>query len=624
MKKKPYLATGGGKKMKKKFVVFAILALILFLCLFELGKNTLWGWAVLLALFVFAFVLHKKVFAAKKFPLRLLAFVGFLLLVCVLFRFSGPPSKQVPAVSVKNPAATDVVRVEQGELTGVFNEDKSVEVYAGIPFAAPPVGDLRWKEPQPPASWDGVRVCDTFAPRSMQPDSSVIMTTLTQMVGFHNFSISLKDNFVEAMSEDSLYLNVWKPAGEWKDCPVLFFIHGGSLTTGNTSYSEYNGESLAKRGIIVVNCAYRLNVFGYYANELLQEESPNGTTGNYGLLDQIAALQWVHDNIASFGGDPDQITIAGESAGSSSVNAVCVSPLAKGLFRYAIAESSGITPVRPYHTFRSLQSALKSGKALQEEFGADDLEALRAIPAEKLVLTKQNNSAMTVDGYAIAEQPYLTYEKGENNEQALLNGFNVHEADYFTFLQKVTSENYEESLKEVLGDKAKEAAALYPPEPVDPAYKLAIVEMGGDAKGAFNKVYSAAWFSYSHYNWSRLLAANGTPVWLYYFTKDNGSLGSAHAGEMPYAYGNLDAHKTKYDESDYALSEHMMDCWVNFVRYGDPNGLQAELTDKAYPQWSKFNDTPTMVYEFGEHVGMVADPDLKLHQLIDSYQETLK
>lgn len=613
--------------MKKKFIVFSLLALLLFAALFELGKNTLWGWALLLVLFISAFILHKKVFSEKKFPLRLLAFVAFLALICVVFKLSGPPQKQVAAVDVKSPEATEVVTVAQGDLTGVYNEDKSVEVYAGIPFAAPPVGDLRWKEPQPPANWDGVRVCDTFAPRSMQADSSVIMSTLTQMVGYHNFKISLKDNYVEAMSEDSLYLNIWKPAGELKDCPVLFFIHGGSLTTGNTSYSEYNGESLAKRGIIVVNCAYRLNVFGYYANELLQEESPNGTTGNYGLLDQIAALKWVNGNIASFGGDPTKITIAGESAGSSSVNAICVSPLAKGLFRYAIAESSGITAVKPYHTFRSLQSALKSGSALQEEFDANDLTALRAIPAEKLVLTKQNNSSMTVDGYAIKEQPYKTYLKGKNNEQALMNGFNVHEADYFTFLQKVTSENYEESLKNVLGDYAKEAVELYPPEPVDPAYKLAIVEQGGDAKGAFNKVYSAAWFSYSHYNWSHLLAANGTPVWLYWFTKDNGSLGSAHGGEMPYAYGNLGAHPSRYDESDYALSECMMDCWVNFVRYGNPNGQVSELEpviDKTYPTWAMFNDAPTSVYQFGETVGMVDDPYLQLHQLIDKYQETLK
>ncbi len=612
------------EKMKKKFIVFALLFLLVFAALFELGKNTLWGWAALIVLFVLAFVLHKKVFAKRKLLVRLPLFV--LLLVCagVIFKFSGPPAKQIPAVDVKNPEATGVVRVAQGDLTGVYNADKSVEVYAGIPFAAPPVGALRWKEPQPPASWDGVRVCDTFAPRSMQADSSVIMETLTRIVGYHTFQISLKDNFTEKMSEDSLYLNIWKPAGDLKDCPVLFFIHGGSLTSGNTSYSEYNGESLAKRGIIVVNCAYRLGVFGYYANELLQQESPNGTTGNYGLLDQIAALRWVHDNIASFGGDPDKITIAGESAGSSSVNAVCVSPLAKGLFRYAIAESSGIAAVKPYHTFRTMESALKSGKALQEEFGANDLASLRAIPAETLVYTKQNNSAMTVDGYAITEQPYLTYEKGNNNEKALMNGFNVHEADFFTFMQKVNTDGYEAALQPVLGDFAKQATKLYPPEPVDPAYKLAIVEQGGDAKGAFNKVYSAAWFSYSHYVWSNLLAKQKTPVYLYYFTKDNGSLGNAHGGEMPYAYGNLKAHDWLYDESDYALSEHMMDCWVNFVRFGDPNGENAAPTDTTYGHWDAFNAAPEKVYEFGEHIGMVDMPDLELFRLLDTYQHSLE
>ena len=611
-------------KTKKKFIVFALLFLLVFAALFELGKNTLWGWAALIVLFVLAFVLHKKIFAKKRFLVRLPLFLVLLLCAGLLFKLSGPPAKQIPAVDVKNPEATEIVNVAQGDLTGVFNGDKSVEVYAGIPFAAPPVGELRWKEPQPPASWDGVRKCDTFAPRSMQADSSVIMETLTRMVGYHTFKISLKDNFTEAMSEDSLYLNIWKPAGELKNCPVLFFIHGGSLTSGNTSYSEYNGESLARRGIIVVNCAYRLGVFGYYANELLQQESPNGTTGNYGLLDQIAALQWVHDNIASFGGDPAQITIAGESAGSSSVNAVCVSPLAKGLFRYAIAESSGIAGVHPYHTFRSLKSAITAGHALQEEFGASDLEALRAIPAEKLVYTAQNNSAMVVDGYAITEQPYLTYEKGNNNETALLNGFNVHEADFFTFMQKVNADGYEEALRPVLGDYGKQAVELYPPEPVDPAYKLAIVEQGGDAKGAFNKVYSAAWFSYSHYVWSNLLAKQKTPVYLYYFTKDNGSLGNAHGGEMPYAYGNLKAHDWLYTPQDYELSELMMDCWVNFVRTGNPNGDYANLTDTVYPLWGRFNDAPEKVYEFGEHVGMVDMPDLELFRLLDEYQLTLK
>jgi para-nitrobenzyl esterase len=363
----------------------------------------------------------------------------------------------------------------------------------------------------------------------------------------------------------------------------------------------------------VVNCAYRLNVFGYYGNALLAEESPNGTTGNYGLMDQIAALKWVNENIAAFGGDAAQITIAGESAGASSVNALCVSPLAKGLFRYAIAESSGITAKKPYHTFRTLSRALEMGENIMEEFGAENIADLRAVPAEKLVNTRYTNSAMTVDGYAITEQPYLTYGKGNNNEEALLNGYNGHEADVFSFMQKVTAETYESSLQGVLGDYAAEGAALYPPEPMDPDYALPIVEQGGDAKGSYDKILSAAWFNYSHYNWSRLLAAQNKPVYEYYFTKYNKGLAANHGGEMPYAYGNLDRHAWLYTEEDRALSETMQQYWVNFVKTGDPNG-------EGLPRWESFNSSPDRVMELGDTAAMVSDPWLEIYAVIDKYQ----
>ena len=415
------------------------------------------------------------------------------------------------------------------------------------------------------------------------------------------------------MSEDSLYLNIWKPAGELQNAPVLFFIHGGSLTGGQTWYSEYNGEALAKQGIIVVNCAYRLGVFGYYANEALAAEDPTGTTGNYGLLDQIKALEWVNENIASFGGDPHNITVAGESAGSSSVNAICVSPLAKGLFCRAIAESSGIAAKVPYHTFRTMREALETGMEIQNEFGADSMAALRAIPAEKLVNTKFVNSAMTVDGYAIKEQPFLTYEKGENNEEALLNGFNAHEADLFFFSTKVTKENYAEVLQEVAGDYADEVAQLIPPKAQDPAYKLPLVEAGGDAKGSADEVYSAAWFTYSHHVWSRYLLAQGKPVYLYYFTKDNRSLGSNHAGELPYAFGTYGHHAKLYDESDAALSAIMQSYWLNFVKTGDPNG-------EGLPYWPQLQEDPAKALELGENVRVIEAPNQALYQILDQYQ----
>jgi para-nitrobenzyl esterase len=602
-------------KIRKGFVVILILAFLIFAFILEIGHNTLLGWAALIILSVGYLVLHIKVLSERKWYIRLLMWLCFIAILFGIVGLSEPKAKRIPAVDVKNPVVTEEITVKQGKLTGVFNEEKTVEVYAGIPYAKPPVGDLRWKEPQEPDSWDGVLECDTFAPMSMQ-QQSVYMDSLTSIFGYHNYEISFKDNYKEAMSEDSLYLNIWKPAGEQKDLPVLVFIHGGSLTGGHTSFDAYNGETLASKGVIVVNFAYRLNVFGYYANEELAKESPNGTTGNYGLLDQIQALKWVNENIAAFGGNPDEITLAGESAGASSVNAVCVSPLAKGLFKRAVAESSGITAKTPYHTFRPIEKALEMGKNIMAEFDAKSIDDLRKIPAEVIVNTSYTNSSMTVDGYAITEQPYLTYEKGNNNEEALLSGFNAHEADLFSMFNKVTTENYEESLKGILGDNARKATEIFPAEEQNKQYKI-IIDASGDAKGAYDKVLSAAWFTYSHYNWSRLVSQQGKDVYEYYFTKDNKSLGSFHAGEMPYLYGNLFRHASRYTDDDNALSETMQSYLLNFVKTGNPNG-------KGLPEWEKFNDDDKKVLEFNKEVKMINDPYYELYALIDDYQNSDK
>ena len=597
------------------WILFALCALIS-LALFELGKNTLWGWALLLVLLIGWVLVRVKVLPEAGFLPRLGLFLGALVLIGLLFKVSGPPERRVPAVAGNHPAVTGVITVAEGQLTGVCTADGAVEVYAGIPYAKPPVGELRWKEPQPPEPWEGVRACDTFAPMSMQPRNHPVLNSLMQIFGYHTYQLSLTDNWIEAMSEDSLYLNIWKPAGEVSGLPVLFYIHGGSLTTGQPSYSEYNGEALAREGIVVVNLGYRLGAFGFFADEALAAESPAGTTGNYGLLDQIRALEWIRDNIAAFGGDPGQVTIAGESAGASCVNALCVSPLSEGLFTRAIAQSSGITAKTPYHTFRPLTEALEAGKALRAEFGAADLADLRALPAEKLVNTKQTNDSITVDGWAIAEQPYLTYEKGENHETALLQGFNVHEADFFCMMTKVDAENYVEKLRKLYGSQAEAAAEAFPPAEQVPYYKY-LIDAGGTAKGSYDACVSAAWFAYSHYNWARLLSGQGVPVYTYYFTKDNRGLGSNHAGELPYFYGNLDKHVGNYDETDAALSKTMMEYYVNFIKTGDPNGT-------GLPNWPTAAEAPDRVLELGAEIRPVPDPYLALYPLIDRYMEEAK
>ncbi len=596
-------------------IVLIIVLLVVYAGILELSKNVIAGWIAAALISAVYFILRAKGKKAKTWNLKR-GFFAFLILAVLLgavYLLSGPPVKQVSAADTKNPEITEVVHVDQGALTGIYNKAHTARIYAGIPYAAPPVGDLRWKEPQAPAPWEGVRACDTFAPMAMQQQSSVLYNSLTRILGYHDYQISLHDNYREAMSEDCLYLNVFAPA-EKSDAPlpVLFFIHGGSLMTGQSYHSEYRGETLAEQGIIVVNFAYRLGVFGYYASDELAAESPNGTTGNYGLLDQIAALSWVRDNIAAFGGDPEQITIAGESAGASSVNALCVSPLSKGMFRRAISESSGIAANRPYHTFRQMEDALSMGQAIMDEMGTSDLAKLRTIPAERLVQTAYANSAMTLDGYAITEMPYLTYQKGENHEQALLNGFNAEEADAFMLNTKAENDSYIDLLRPILGDYAEEAAELVPPGSIQQQQKI-IIDRGGSAKGSLNYLYSAAWFTYSHEVWSRYMAQQDRPVYEYFFTKTNDSLGNFHAGEMPYAYGNLWRHPGLYDAADEALSQTMQAYWVNFVKYGDPNG-------PGLPIWEKRTKEQKKLIEFGEDVKMIEDPYQEIYLLLDKYQ----
>ena len=602
------------KKEKKRIsVVYIVILVILALsgfALLELGKNTLIGWAMGLAAFIALIVFEILTKKRNGFLVHLLLCVLFIGIFALSFSVSKPPFKCASAVDVKNPEVTKVVSVEEGDLTGVFNGEKSVEVYAGIPYAAPPVGELRWKEPQPAEKWEGIRACDTFAPMSMQKRDSEIMNSLTQIVGYGRFNISLKDNFREAVSEDSLYLNIWKPAGDIKNAPVLFFIHGGSLTSGQPSFSEYRGEDLAKKGIIVVNFGYRLNVFGYMANEELANESENKTTGNYGLLDQIAALKWVNENIENFGGDSSKITIAGESAGASSVGALCVSPLAKGLFRYAIAESSGITPKVPYHTFRNFEEALAEGRKTLKDFGAGSVSDLRKISAEELLETSAGNSAMTIDGYAITEQPYLTYEKGNNNEQALLNGYNANEADVFNLFTEINDKEYKEALEELFGKYAGEALEAYPPYPLE---KKLPVDSGGTAKGAYDHILGGTWFAYSHKKWSDYMAEQNKNVYFYYFSKENSSLRSYHAGELPYAYGNLWRNAKNYKEDDFVLSEQMQNYWVNFVKSGNPNG-------NGLPQWDKYTQQNGKLLQFDKELEMIDDPYSKLYPIIDKSQ----
>ena len=608
------------------YFVFVIIIGILYITLLELAKNIIAGWAIgilaVAAMLVYRIFFYRKESGAKGI---IAAFALFAVVLVVNFLLTGPPTRRVPAVDNKNPDVTEVIEIPQGQLTGVYNADHSAKVYAGIPYAKAPVGELRFREPQKAEGWDGVRAFDHFGPMAMQARGSVWFDSLSHILGWHDYQIKFGDEYVEEVSEDCLYLNVFTPGKEPSEpLPVIFYVHGGSLTTGQSSYSEYRGEDLAKKGVVFVDFSYRLGVFGYYAADDLKAESPNGTTGNYGLLDQIAALQWVHDNIEYFGGDPTKITIAGESAGASSVNAICVSPLTKGLFRYAIAESSSIVPKEPFHTFRYYEDAVATGDEVREEFGVSSSAELRNIPAEELLKTGTQNSSMTVDGYAIIEQPYLTYEKGKNHEQALLNGFNLKEADAFLLDTKATKDNYVELLAEDMKDYAEELAEVIPPT-LPQRDQYFIIDPLGEAKGALNVAYSAMWFSYSHYVWNNYMVEQGRPAYEYYFTKTNNILSNYHAGELPYAYGNLWRHPGLYDEEDYKLSQIMQSYWVNFAYNGDPNGYllndDGTASSELLPAWDKREAGQDKLLELNTEIRMIDDPNLEAYKVIDKYMD---
>jgi para-nitrobenzyl esterase len=607
--------------------IFVILIGVLYITILELSKNMIIGWVIgvlaTIAMIVYRCVFYKKESGPKAIAM---AFAIFAVVLVANLILTKPPVKRVPAVDNRKPDVTDVIEIEQGQLTGVYNKDHSARVYAGIPYAKPPIGDLRFKEPQKADGWDGIRAFDHFGPMAMQQRDSVWFDSLSHILGWHDYEIKLGDEYVEEVSEDCLYLNVFTPAEKSEELlPVIFYVHGGSLTTGHSSYSEYRGEDLAKKGVIFVNFSYRLGVFGYYAADDLKAESPNGTTGNYGLLDQIAALQWVYDNIEAFGGDNSKITIAGESAGASSVNAICVSPLSEGLFRYAIAESSGIVPKEPFHTFRYYEDAVKTGEEVRKEFGVSSSAELRNIPASELVKTATQNSSMTVDGYAIVEQPYLTYEKGKNHEQALLNGFNLKEADAFLLQTEATNENYVELLAEDIKDYAEELASVIPA--IRPQRdQHFIIDAMGEAKGALNEAYSAMWFSYSHYVWNNYMIEQGRPAYEYYFTKTNNVLSNYHAGELPYAYGNLWRHPGLYNEEDYRLSEIMQSYWVNFAYNGDPNGYlinpDGSLSKEMLPTWEMRKAGQDKLIEFNTEIKMIDDPNMEAYKVIDKFMDS--
>lgn len=323
-------------------------------------------------------------------------------------------------------------------------------------------------------------------------------------------------------------------------------------------------------------------------------------------------MKWINNNATYFGGDKNNITIAGESAGSSSISALCSSPLASGLFKRAIGESSSLVTKVPPHTYRKMEDAYKVGEEVMKEFHCSSIEELRKIPASELVETTSQNSSMTLDGYALTKDPYQVYLDNENNEEALLNGYNVKEADAFVVPQNLLNPTNKNN---ILGRLKDGFGEIYGQK----IYDLYLDKINQDAFSAYNEIYSVFWFIAPHHHWSVMANNNGVDVYRYQFTKNNGFHETYHAGEMIYAYGNVEKarneYRYRYDDSDIKLSKTMLSYWSNFAKNGNPNG-------EDLPMWNKYINNE-QVMELGQNVSPIEDKYLSLYELLDEYVDNV-
>jgi para-nitrobenzyl esterase len=462
--------------------------------------------------------------------------------------------------------AADVVQTANGPVEGRGVQPSGVRIFRGIPFAQPPTGELRWREPQPVKNWRDLRKALDFGPRCMQAP------IFDDMVFRSN-----------GVSEDCLYLNVWTPAKSSRDrLPVLVYFYGGGFVSGDGSEPRYDGESMAAKGIVVVTLSYRVGVFGFMAHPELTKESPHKASGNYGLLDQNAALRWVQRNIGNFGGDPRRVTIAGESAGSMSVSAHLASPLSKSLIAGAIGESGAVLGGLSAMPFAKAEEA---GSKFAESLGAQSLAALRAMPAQQLLDASSKGGwasvgryPPTVDGYFLTADPLETYAAGKQARVPLLVGWNSEESGWKAVLgsDEPTLENFKKVLAKLYAARADEVFKFYP------------ATSAGEVIQAATDLASDRVMGHSTWKWADMHTRT-SPVYRYLYTRPRPAMrtqttpparGAVHSAEIEYAMGNLKLMTDVYPwaEDDYKVSNVMQSYFANFIKNGDPNGA-------GLPQW---------------------------------------
>jgi len=481
-------------------------------------------------------------------------------------------------------AAAPVARTDAGRVSGVAIPNSTVAVFKGIPFAAPPVGDLRWRPPAPVRQWKGIRRADTFSKSCMQRTVRELLPWTPE------FMTQLP------VSEDCLYLNVWTPqVSSRASLPVIVFIHGGGFSGGAGSIQIYDGTNLASTGVVVVTINYRLGVFGFFAYPGLAAESPHHASGNYGLMDQLAALRWVRGNIRNFGGDPARVTIWGQSAGAFSVLALTASPLGAGLFERAQADSGAGIVALP---MPSLQEAEQAGVKYAEAHHAGTLEQLRAKPAADLLPAAGDFSARffpDIDGWVLPASPQELSDRGADNDVPFTTGYQAN--DGLLFKPPVHSvAEYEDWAQQQFGDLAAEFLRLYPAaaaEEVTPAMEASDRDR--------DRVSMNLWAV-------RRTANHHAPIFTYFFDRaipwpQHPEFGAFHTGEIPYFFRNLDLLDRPWTPVDHTVSREASEYLKNFATTGDPNG--DELA-----HWVRVTASAPETMEIGAHTGMMplADP----------------
>ncbi|MGO8720959.1 MAG: carboxylesterase/lipase family protein [Acidobacteriaceae bacterium] len=494
-------------------------------------------------------------------------------------------SSIVLAQSPKTPKA----RTESGVISGV--REDGLSIYKGVPFASPPVGDLRWRPPIRVAPWTGTRKADAFAPACMQ-------------VG-----VSMPGETPPTVSEDCLYLNIWTPAkSTHKHLPVIVWIYGGGYINGSASMPLYWGDRLAHKGVIVVTVAYRLGPLGFLALPELTRESPHHSSGNYGLMDQIAALQWVQRNIAAFGGDPKNVTVAGQSSGSISVSILMASPLATGLFRRAIGESGGLFEPLQLAPKYLLANAERDGEKYAASLGATSLQELRRLPAALLTGNAGGIVHPVIEPYVLPLSPYEAFVSGQQNDVPLLLGSNAEEARSLVDVSQVTAATFDSGIEQTYGKLPAQLLAAYP-HATDQEARQARLDFERDLR-----------FGWDMWAWARLQAETGKNSVYYYSFRQKppfpaGSIyagwDASHFAELWYVFDHLDQEPWHWTTADRTLAEEMSSYWVNFAKSGNPNG-------PGLPAWPAFTNTDNKVIYLGDPIAVDGVANLNSLKVFDA------